>query len=821
MKPMLSHTPPFLLAFAFAVLYANAATKDIEVSLTPPLRQEVIPGSPITYVVNVTSKGFKGELKLSLTWDDAFRPHPQADPDYSFDGAGGKEQAATFALAPGAFAVRKLTIFTKGIEEGDKHLMLWVNGGPEGTKLKKFAFKVASAGGFTLSVSPDAQTVIAGKTASYTVTVEGDRNFADSVMLELADFSAGRIEPRVLAVNRAVAQARVTIPVAETAPTGTFPITVKASSAAGKTSKEHRVTLNVQPKIQPRVTQAPSAQVYWTCLEANRGIDFKIDPMGSMKWKVRPYLSDSAKRTFEFSAAHGGSDSAYLRPTDSKDGNKWVFMAETATSLRDASLSFSAPRCLDGETFRDIADVTPQVRQGDKEVQVTAWEWVKDDSPQPPSLLKLIIHVSAVAVPPVREVTVKSGTLEIAAVTTVRLLETGKEALTLAQLETINGRLPGTSVNLPIAAGNEAAKVLLLARTYEISNPGGPASAKQRYYCFVLDEPVVELGKHETDDSCRELLPPAQLPGNAITLSVRPLVQMHGVDKPVTAKAVEARALGAPGSVLLTPDPIGQRYDGRIPLPEKNSQPVPVTITVTPELAELKQTSVVKPAQPAASHMDVDVRVELSRPTFAVILNPSQHYVVLAKDIKWLDQIKNQAWRVLDEIDQQQGNKLTGRYFLTVAEPGGPLRVLASAEMDTLNRTESNREAILHQLEFRTREVRPEAALDAFGSFLDGFSYGPTATRGIMVYFEVTGSDPEPDADELKALDKRLGASRIKAVVVRLGRSSAGPMNELAGSAYKNLRMIEFDMATAAKNYFDAVSDRGIELAGGFIAEAK
>jgi subtilisin family serine protease len=191
-----------------------AATPDFTIAAAPQSLTVPVGGGAATTVSTTALRGFSGDVALTLAGLPAGAQATFA-PTAIAGGSGSAQASVTTssALAPGTYP---LTV--TGTGGGTSHsvaVTLVVQGPPD----------------FTVSVAPADQQVVAGGSVSYTVAVSTLNGFTADVSLTAAgvpsSVGSATVSPALL---HGAGAAVVTVGTSTTAPPGTYPLTVTASS---------------------------------------------------------------------------------------------------------------------------------------------------------------------------------------------------------------------------------------------------------------------------------------------------------------------------------------------------------------------------------------------------------------------------------------------------------------------------------------------------------------------------------------------------------------------------------------------------------------
>jgi subtilisin family serine protease len=209
---------------ALAAYHWLATVPDFTMSASPSTATTT-PGGTATYTVSVAGvNGFTDAVSLSLAGLSAVQASWSFTPAVVQGGGGSARLDVTTAatLTPGSYL---LTLTgTSGSTSRSTYATLVVPAPPD----------------FTVAASPASRTVPAGDTTSYTVTVGTLNGFTGNVALSLTGLPAGvgssAFSPATVA---AAGSSLLTITTLATAPPGTYPLTVSATSG----TLSHTVTV--------------------------------------------------------------------------------------------------------------------------------------------------------------------------------------------------------------------------------------------------------------------------------------------------------------------------------------------------------------------------------------------------------------------------------------------------------------------------------------------------------------------------------------------------------------------------------------------------
>jgi subtilisin family serine protease len=194
-----------------------------------PTNASVSPGDAATFTVTVTpSNGFTGDAALSLTGLSAGQASWTFTPSVVPNGSGTAQLSIATAATIAAGSYPLTVIATGGATTGSASATLTVVAAPD----------------FTVAATPTSASVNAGATATFAVSVGSVNGFADPISLTAAGIPAGvgsaTITPATLSGS---GTAQLVISTLGSAPAGTYPVTVTATS--GTTTHTASVTLTV------------------------------------------------------------------------------------------------------------------------------------------------------------------------------------------------------------------------------------------------------------------------------------------------------------------------------------------------------------------------------------------------------------------------------------------------------------------------------------------------------------------------------------------------------------------------------------------------
>jgi subtilisin family serine protease len=200
------------VAAAYATL---TPSPDFAVAVSPASRN-ALPGGSASYDVTVTgSGGFTGDVALSVTGLDPSVASGSATPATVTGGSGTASVTVTVAAgaAPGSYPFT--VAGTSGATSHDATATLVVDAPPD----------------FDVVATPTTQTVSPGGTGSFTATVTALHGFTGDVTLSLtgvpASVGTAAVSPSAVS---AAGTAQVTVTTLGTAPAGSYPLTLDATS---------------------------------------------------------------------------------------------------------------------------------------------------------------------------------------------------------------------------------------------------------------------------------------------------------------------------------------------------------------------------------------------------------------------------------------------------------------------------------------------------------------------------------------------------------------------------------------------------------------
>jgi hypothetical protein len=218
-------------------------TADFAVAVSPASAQ-VLAGAGTSYDVTVTgSGGFGGDVALSLSGLDPSVASGSFSPASVTGGSGTATLSVTAAsgAAPGSY---DFTVTgTSGTTSHDAGGTLVVDPAPD----------------FGVTATPATQTVAAGGAAPFSATVTGANGFADDVAVSVTGLPAavGSVTVSPGTVTGGSGTAQVTVTTLTTAPPGSYPLTVDATS--GSLHHTAAVTLVVQGAKDFALAVVPSS----------------------------------------------------------------------------------------------------------------------------------------------------------------------------------------------------------------------------------------------------------------------------------------------------------------------------------------------------------------------------------------------------------------------------------------------------------------------------------------------------------------------------------------------------------------------------------
>lgn len=199
-----------------------------------------------------------------------------------------------------------------------------------------------------------------------------------------------------------------------------------------------------------------------------------------------------------------------------------------------------------------------------------------------------------------------------------------------------------------------------------------------------------------------------------------------------------------------------------------------------------------------------EIAMQISKPILTVLINPSNHFGLRTKDPRHLEAIKNQAWRVFDDLSENSkyGSYLSFRYFGMITDPSQiqiKVRNDSDSGVDTGIRSDDSRMETLREITFgkNNLEVYFGDAAEQFRKYLNNFSQISSEYRGVLVYVTAEESDPKGEEADRQVVDS-LKKEKILALIVRLGFTAAQPRIQPEG----NLHLFDFGMPTEGPSYF-------------------
>ncbi|HZR27441.1 MAG TPA: thaumatin family protein [Terriglobales bacterium] len=212
-----------------ALTVADPSAQDYTLQVTPAAPQTIAPGGSMVYSMTLTPlNGFTGTVNfLSFGAPPGTASFTPASVSLS-----GSAQTAKFTVNTSTSATKKtyfplITTFSGNrLHDFQGNLTLSTGGTPD----------------FTISATPSSQSVVQGKSASYTVSVNPLNGFNGSVALGISGLPSGAsasFNPASISSGTSV----LTVTTASATPAGTYTLTVKGTS--GSLSHSANVTLTV------------------------------------------------------------------------------------------------------------------------------------------------------------------------------------------------------------------------------------------------------------------------------------------------------------------------------------------------------------------------------------------------------------------------------------------------------------------------------------------------------------------------------------------------------------------------------------------------
>lgn len=202
---------------------------EYSLSISPP-SASVAAGSPATYTVTVTGQNsFNKKVDLTAT---------------------GIPTGATGSFAPTSVTgtgTSVLTISTTNSAQLGSFSMTVTGTIGTKTRIATTAIAITAAPDFTISLSPASQTVTAGNTVSYTVTVTGLNGFNDVVTLHATGAPSGvsvSVSPESI---KGTGTAKLTIVTESSMKSTTATITISGTNAGSTKTAQADVTVNEAP----------------------------------------------------------------------------------------------------------------------------------------------------------------------------------------------------------------------------------------------------------------------------------------------------------------------------------------------------------------------------------------------------------------------------------------------------------------------------------------------------------------------------------------------------------------------------------------------
>jgi hypothetical protein len=224
------------------ITVADPTAPDYTLQVTPTAPQTIAPGSSITYNLTLTPvNAFSGTVSLAsfggVPGTATFNPAT-----VTLSGSG--SQMATLTLATPSTATKKtyyplISTFTANrLHDFQIGLTLSTGGTPD----------------FTIAATPSSQSVVAGNSTTYTVSVSPQNGFTGSVSLGASGLPSGAGASFNPAAISGSGTSIATITTSSTTPAGNYTLTITGTS--GSLSHPANVTLTVTGSVQP--PQPPS-----------------------------------------------------------------------------------------------------------------------------------------------------------------------------------------------------------------------------------------------------------------------------------------------------------------------------------------------------------------------------------------------------------------------------------------------------------------------------------------------------------------------------------------------------------------------------------
>ncbi len=224
------------------ITVADPTAPDFTLQVTPTAPQTIAPGSSITYNLTLTPvNAFSGTVSLAsfggVPGTATFNPAT-----VTLSGSG--SQTATLTLATPSTATKKtyyplISTFTANrLHDFQTSLTLSTGGTPD----------------FTIAATPSSQSVVAGNSTTYTVSVSPQNGFTGSVSLGASGLPSGASASFNPASISGSGTSTLTVMTASSTPAGNYTLTITGTS--GSLSHPANVTLTVTGPVQP--PQPPS-----------------------------------------------------------------------------------------------------------------------------------------------------------------------------------------------------------------------------------------------------------------------------------------------------------------------------------------------------------------------------------------------------------------------------------------------------------------------------------------------------------------------------------------------------------------------------------
>jgi hypothetical protein len=296
---------------------------------------------------------------------------------------------------------------------------------------------------------------------------------------------------------------------------------------------------------------------------------------------------------------------------------------------------------------------------------------------------------------------------------------------------------------------------------------------------------------------------------SAVPVSVKPTLLSQGESRLARANVTfQYRDLAGEHSTAA--EWSAQGYGAYLGCPAPDRITVQIKDPGTGYLLPVEPPPVLGPPAPRGT----PIQLQFAKPALAVLFNPNDRFTLgstIQKNPQLLEDINVQVWRLFQELctGETWGAKFAYRYLMTIHEKG-PREVLLSQEDIVADFGEKARNDALEKTKTQGSAVAPESAIRDTGHFLDGFSYPPTGTRGVLVYLLRAEANPiRRDDPRLRDLDAMLGETRMVAVVAQfLPGGSAAQRNVLTTQRHKNLRYLEFSDPEEEHDYYKGAFDK-------------